>query len=125
MALMAALQRYSMAGVSVRVYIMIIPRYLKFSTCPISFPAYVKGGVCDFSMLKDHGLGLLDVDFQPSVRTNGLQYVQLALQPFVASEKSAISSATRSIAIKSMQGMGNRSLLKPPLAESPVHQDEG
>ena len=30
-----------MAGVSVRVYVMIIPRYLKFSTCSISIPAYV------------------------------------------------------------------------------------
>ena len=26
-------------------------------------------------MLKDHGLGLLDIDFQPSVRAKGLQYV--------------------------------------------------
>ena len=30
-------------------------------------------------MLEDHGL--LDVDFQPSVRIKGMQYVQLALQP--------------------------------------------
>ena len=30
-------------------------------------------------MLKDHGLGLLDADSQPSVKTKGLQYVQLAL----------------------------------------------
>ena len=32
-------------------------------------------------MLKDYGLGLLDVDFQSSVKTKGLQYVQLVLQP--------------------------------------------
>ena len=48
MALVAALQRYLMARVSVRVYVMIIPRYLRFSTRSISFPAYVKVGVCDF-----------------------------------------------------------------------------
>ena len=32
-------------------------------------------------MLKDHCLGILEVDFQPSVRKKGMQYVQLALQP--------------------------------------------
>ena len=77
-------------------------------------------------MLKDHGLGLSDVDFQPSVRTKGLQYVQLALQPpLLYMRRVQYHQQTEVLQSKVLQGVGNRCLLKPPLAESPVHQDKG
>ena len=70
-----------MAGVSVRVYVVIIPRYLKISNLFNLIPSVCERRGLQLLMLKDHGCGLLDVDFHPSVRTKGMQYVQLALQP--------------------------------------------